>query len=487
MSDLIPQEPTQEPSQNFDQQVPQQNSQSVSNCFSSLSLQQGLVDNLASLGYETMTPIQAQALPPIIEGRDVIGQGKTGSGKTAAFGLGLLQRLDVKKFRIQSLVLCPTRELADQVAKEIRRLGRGIHNIKVLTLCGGSPFGPQVGSLEHGAHIVVGTPGRIEEHVRKKNLDLSHLSTLVLDEADRMLDMGFAESLEEIIDAAPKQRQTLLFSATFPSQIRRMSMTIMREPLQVHVESTHEATTIQQLFFKVDDEQRLAAVELLLLKYAPETAVVFCNTKVDTQEVVYYLQDQGFAAIALNGDLEQRDRDVTLVRFSNKSAQVLVATDVAARGLDIDALDMVINFHLPRETDVHVHRIGRTGRAGAKGLACSLFSEKERFKLSTLEERAGQPVVYDILPNRQDLHNTPLVPEMVTLQIDGGRKQKIRPGDIVGCLTGDNTVAGTDVGKIMLFDNSAFVAVKHAAASAALKKIQTGKLKGRSFRVRKIS
>lgn len=460
---------------------------SVSQQFSSLGLHSGLMDNLASLGYTSMTPIQARALPLIIDGCDVIGQGRTGSGKTAAFGLGMLQQLQVKLFRVQSLVLCPTRELADQVSQEIRRLGRGVHNIKVLTLCGGMPFGPQVGSLEHGAHIVVGTPGRIEEHIRKKNLDLGQLKTLVLDEADRMLDMGFEETLHSIIESAPKQRQTLLFSATYPPEIRQMAASIMREPLQIQVESTHQASSILQLFFQVlGDEQRLPALELLLLKHRPESAVVFCNTKKHTQEVADYLSNRGFSVLALNGDLEQRARDSALTRFSNKSVQILVATDVAARGLDIDALDMVVNFHLSREADVHVHRIGRTGRAGAKGLACSLFSEKERFKLSLIQNQAGESLNIEELPRPDEVLESPVVPEMITLQIDGGRKQKVRPGDILGCLTGDDRISAKDIGKISLFDNSAFVAVRRAIASTALRKIQTGKLKGRSFRVRKI-
>ncbi|MBQ0713534.1 MAG: DEAD/DEAH box helicase, partial [Porticoccus sp.] len=245
-----------------------------------------------------MTPIQAQSLPHILSGKDVIAQGKTGSGKTAAFALGLLEKLKVKQFRVQSLVLCPTRELADQVAKEIRRLARTIHNIKVLTLCGGMPFGPQVGSLEHGAHIVVGTPGRIEEHLRKGTLELSNLSTLVLDEADRMLDMGFQPSLDAIVEYIPSKRQTMLFSATFPDQIQSIAKRIMASPVMVQVESTHDKSTIQQHFFKVaDDKQRMTALRLLLMKYRPKSSVVFCNTKREAQEVSDELAAYGFSAL----------------------------------------------------------------------------------------------------------------------------------------------------------------------------------------------
>ena len=354
--------------------------------FSSLNLHPTLLENLSSLGYRTMTPIQAQSLPPILAAKDVIAQAKTGSGKTAAFGLGLLQKLDVQHFRVQSLVLCPTRELADQVAKEIRRLGRSIPNIKVLTLCGGTPFRPQAGSLEHGAHIIVGTPGRVEDHLRKGTLSLSSLSTLVLDEADRMLDMGFQPTLDAIIKHAPAQRQTLLFSATYPGQIQSIAKSIMRHPIVVQAVATHDNTSIQQYFYLLDKNMsRMTALHLLLLEHRPESTLVFCNTKKETREVADELSSLGFSVLALHGDLEQNARDQTLVRFANKSISILVATDVAARGLDIDALDAVINFQIARDPEVHIHRIGRTGRAGSSGIACTLYNEKEKYKVTELE------------------------------------------------------------------------------------------------------
>lgn len=455
------------------------------NSFASLSLHPDLLANLSTLGYEEMTAIQAQSLPPILAGKDIIGQGKTGSGKTAAFSLGLLQNLQVKRFRVQSLVLCPTRELADQVAKEIRRLARTIHNIKVLTLCGGMPMGPQIGSLEHGAHIIVGTPGRVEEHLRKGTLILEELNTFVLDEADRMLDMGFQPALDAIVEYIPEQRQTLLFSATFPPQIQYIAKQIMQSPVMVKVESTHDDTSIQQHFFKVGSEtQRMTALRLILMQQQPESAVVFCNTKRDTQDVADELSSYGFSALALHGDLEQRDRDQTLVRFANKSACVLVATDVAARGLDIEDLDAVINYNLARETDVHVHRIGRTGRAGSKGLACTLYNDKEQYKVDKLGHVLGIEITPDPLPPEHLLDQPIPTATMATLQIDGGKKQKVRPGDILGALTGDHGIDGRDVGKIQIFDNAAYVAVDRGAAKAALKKLTEGKLKGRSFKVR---
>ncbi len=455
--------------------------------FSSVNLQDDLLNNLASLGYQAMTPIQAQALPPILEGKDVIAQAKTGSGKTAAFGLGLLQKLDVSSFRVQSLVLCPTRELADQVARELRRLARGIHNIKILNLCGGIPIGPQIGSLEHGAHIIVGTPGRIEDHQRKKTLDLQHLNILVLDEADRMLDMGFQQSLDAILSLIPRKRQTLLFSATYPEEIRTLAKRVMHNPTVVKVASTHDNASIRQHFYRFElNKHRMAALRVLLMKNRPESALVFCNTKRETEEVADELRSHGLSALALHGDLEQRARDQTLVRFANKSVSILVATDVAARGLDIESVDAVINYHIARDPEVHVHRIGRTGRAGKKGMACTLYSEQESYRVERLEEYLGQRIEPEALPSYSLLEKPPYKPVMVTLQIDGGKKQKVRPGDILGALTGTNGIAGKQVGKIHIFDNCSYVAVSRDAARPALRKLTEGKLKGRSFRVRRV-
>lgn len=454
--------------------------------FSSLALDPALIENLTSMGYESMTPIQADSLPLMIAGKDVIGQGKTGSGKTAAFGLGLLANLNVKRFRVQSLVLCPTRELADQVANEIRKLARSIHNIKVLTLCGGMPFGPQIGSLEHGAHILVGTPGRILDHLDKGRIDLSELNTLVLDEADRMLDMGFQEALDAIIEQAPSERQTLLFSATFPPEIKKIANRIMRNPELVKVESQHANSSISQFFYKTNSfEDRLKATQILLLQHKPESSVIFCNTKRETQEVADELHYKGFDVIALHGDLEQRDRDQALLRFANKSASILVATDVAARGLDVENLDAVINFQLARDAEVHVHRIGRTGRAGSKGMAFSLFAEKEMFKVAQIDEYMDIEISPSTLPSDSVLTDTPYESKMATIQIDGGKKQKVRAGDILGALTGgDNGVDGKRVGKIHLFDMRAYVAVEKGVAKQALKKISNGKMKGKTFRAR---
>ena len=454
--------------------------------FARLDLNSALVDNLASLGYPEMTPIQAQALPPILANKDVIARAKTGSGKTATFALGLLNKLDVKRFRVQTVVLCPTRELADQVATEIRKLARGIHNIKVLTLCGGVAFGPQVGSLEHGAHIVVGTPGRVEEHLRKANLNLDNLTTLVLDEADRMLDMGFQQALDDIVGYMPKQRQTVLFSATYPEKIEKIAERIMQSPVTVEVQDSHSNQSIIETLYQVENDQsRVEAVRLLLQEHQPETTLIFCNTKVETDRVANELRAVGYEASALHGDLEQKERDQTLACFANRSISVLVATDVAARGLDIESLDMVINYQVAQELEVHTHRIGRTGRAGAQGMACSLYTQRDKYRVGLLEDYLEQTFARGDLPHIRLLREPVFSPPMVTIHIGGGKKQKLRAGDIVGALTGADGIPGTEIGKIQVGDHWAYVAVARKHGSMAFNKLSQGKLKGRSFRVRR--
>lgn len=456
----------------------------TSTSFSALNLKPELLSNLDTMGFTQMTPIQAQSLPAILQGQDVIGQGKTGSGKTAAFGLGVLSNLNVKRFRVQALVLCPTRELADQVASDIRTLGRAIHNIKVLTLCGGMPMGPQIGSLEHGAHILVGTPGRILDHLSKERIDLSELNTLVLDEADRMLEMGFQEALDAIIGAAPKQRQTLLFSATYPKAIANIAQSVTRDALMIKVEATHDTSSIRQLFYKLEGtEARDAALETLLLNHQPESAVVFCNTKREVQNVADELHHKGFSVVELHGDMEQRERDQALVQFANKSISILVATDVAARGLDVDNLDAVFNFELSRDPEVHVHRIGRTGRAGSKGLAFSFFSDNEMYRVAQIDEYMDIAISPAALPAVK-AGAEPYQASMVTIQIDGGKKQKVRPGDILGALTAGGALTADQIGKINLMPMRAYVAVHKKVAKQALQILANGKIKGRQFRAR---
>ncbi|MFQ3322948.1 MAG: ATP-independent RNA helicase DbpA [Pseudomonadales bacterium] len=454
--------------------------------FSTLALNHQLLSNLDSLGYSEMTPIQAQSLPLILQGKDLLGQAKTGSGKTAAFGLGVLNRIDIKNYDIQAMVLCPTRELADQVCKEIRRLARGIPNVKVLSLCGGVSIGPQIGSLEHGAHIVVGTPGRIEDHLRKRTLKLDGLKMLVLDEADRMLDMGFNEAITNIAKQMPCDRQTLLFSATYPTTIKKLSQSFQRNPESVRIENKQESSDIKQLFFEVNKKQRSEALIALLAKYQPESSLVFCNTKQKCQDICDDLRQQGVIALALHGDLEQRDRDRVMVRFANRSCSVLVATDVAARGLDVKGLDAVINVELSRDPEVHVHRIGRTGRAGEQGLALSIYTPEQTGLLNAIEDYLG--VAPEIVSGDElDFDaRVKLYPPMVTLVIDGGKKDKLRPGDVLGALTGELGIDGSEVGKIDISHFATCIAIKRESAKLALKALENGKIKGRQFKIRRV-
>lgn len=434
-----------------------------------------------------MTAIQAQSLPKILAGRDVVAQGQTGSGKTAAFGLGLLNNLDTKLFKVQALVLCPTRELAEQVSTEIRRLARTTANVKVVTLYGGTGFKSQAVSLDKGAHIVVGTPGRIEDHLGKGTLKLETMKTLVLDEADRMLDMGFQNTLEAIVEAVPEKRQTLLFSATYPEQIKSIAERITQNPEFAKVAPSQDTVRVDQVFHKVENEaSRAQALRLVLLQEGAGQAVVFCNTRKDSQAVAGGLKSAGFSAAALHGDMEQKDRDQTLIRFSNQSINVLVATDVAARGLDIDSLDLVINYHLPRELMVYTHRVGRTARAGAKGKAISLYQDSENFRIEQLNAYLELVIQDTELPPQELLNQTPQRPSMSTLRVEGGKRQKLRPGDLVGAITKHEAITGEQIGNIQVLDNWAYVAIQRPIAKMALQQLSQGKIKGKSFRARLI-
>ena len=459
--------------------------------FSSLPLTPGLLANIKSLDYQVMTAIQAQSLPAILNGRDLLAQAKTGSGKTAAFAIGILHKLEAKTYQTQALVLCPTRELADQVSKDLRRLARAIPNTNILTLCGGKPMGPQLASLERNPHIVVGTPGRVLKHLGKGTLKLDGLNVLVLDEADRMLDMGFHDDIMSIIDMTPRQRQTLLFSATYPEEIKEISDAIQNDPVDIRVESLHDNKQIEQVFYEIEKGERTKTLVALLQHYRPESSVVFCNRKNQCKELAEELWQQGFHALALHGDLEQRERDQVLIQFSNKSSSILVATDVAARGLDIKDLQAVINFELSPDPEIHIHRIGRTGRAGNEGLALSLFMASEAKKVSAIEDFQNSPVRIDKTtslktPEHKTQENLRLSPPMVTLCINGGRKNKVRAGDILGALTANTELTGKQIGKIDISDNHAHVAVERPIAKQALKILTEGKIKGRKFRVRKL-
>ncbi len=458
--------------------------QSIS--FTSLALRPELQASIATLGYASMTPVQAQTVPQLLQNKDLIAQAKTGSGKTAAFAIGLLNKLDAQTWSTQALVLCPTRELAEQVSAEIRRLASTIPNIKLLTLCGGKPMGPQLASLQRDPHIVVGTPGRILKHLEKQTLHLDSVQTLVLDEADRMLDMGFHDDIMQIIDTTPRTRQTLLFSATYPEGISAISGKVQRDPVSIRVEASHQSADIEQVFYQVENRSRVEILYKVIAHYQPESSLVFCNTKQQCEELAAALVARDLHACALHGDMEQFERDQVLTQFAGKSSSILIATDVAARGLDVKELAAVINFELSRDPEVHIHRIGRTARAGSKGLAVSLFTTAERRQLQAIEEYQGAKARIANVESLLAPPNFKLYPPMVTLFVNAGRKEKLRAGDLLGALTASGEISGDQIGKITLFDKIAYVAVAQQVAKLALTTLADGKIKGRSFRVRRL-
>ena len=461
--------------------------------FESLNISPEMMALVKELGYTKMTPIQAESIPALLEGRDLIGQSKTGSGKTASFTIPILEQIHVEQsaFRdVQAMILCPTRELCTQVTREVRKLGRKKIGLQVLELAGGVPVGPQARSLETGVHIVVGTPGRVLDHLERRTLNLSALKFIVLDEADRMLDMGFQAEMDAVMSALPLERQTILFSATFPPGIQEMSERFQHNAVMVKIEQSPEdaasLSTIDQLFYVVNSDQEKAECLLQVFsKEKPESAIVFCNFKASTFELTQELVSLGVSAACLNGDLEQRDRDLVMAKFRNQSVRVLVATDVAARGIDVSDLDLVVNFELPQKRENYVHRIGRTGRAGKSGKAISLILERDKNKVAGMANAsgaAGNEVIVDFekgIPEPVDLDA-----KMDTLIILEGRKNKMRPGDILGALTGEaGGLKGDDIGKIEIHDFFSYVAVKKKLASTALMRLQNGRIKGRKVRV----
>jgi ATP-dependent RNA helicase DbpA len=451
--------------------------------FDELPLIPALRRSVDAAGYAEPTPVQARTLPAILGGRDVIAQAPTGSGKTAAFGLGVLQGLDALRIETQALVLCPTRELADQVAKELRQLAMGIPNVKLTLLTGGVPLGPQLTSLGHPPHVVVGTPGRVEDVLRRGALDPGGITMLVLDEADRMLDMGFEQTLREIVGRLPVRRQSLLFSATWPEEIRDIGRTALRDPLEVVVAAAEGQPEVEQWFYEAAPAEKPAVLAGLLLLHQPESAVVFCNTRRDANMVVDALRSMGFSTTALHGELEQRERDEVLVRFANRSLPVLVASDVAARGLDVKELACVVNYELPSDPDIYLHRIGRTARAGSGGLALNLVAAREMPRALQLQHHHGMPLHWAAAPSGQvDSRAVPKA-AMCTLRIEGGRSDKLRPGDILGALTGTTGLPADAIGKIDIFPARAYVAVRREHGERALSGLRLGRIKGRNFRV----
>jgi ATP-independent RNA helicase DbpA len=454
--------------------------------FGRFPLQKSALETLEQLGYREPTPIQEAALPAALSGKDLIARSDTGSGKTAVFALALLDRINQRRFAVQALVLCPTRELADQVASEIRRLARGEDNVKVVTLCGGVPVKGQVSTLEHGAHVAVGTPGRVADHLGRGTLSLEAVGTFVLDEADRMLDMGFYEDIAYIAEHCPAERQTLLFSATYPPGIRDIADRFLRSPLTVEAEPLAAGQAVDERLYATTEEERFSAVERLLDRFRPTGAIVFCNTRQRCRDLTAHLRGRGYSALELHGELDQWEREQVLARFAGKSVAALVATDVASRGLDISGLEAVVNAELPPDPENYVHRIGRTGRAGASGLAVSLASPEEEELVRRVEAFAGRSLPRGAPEDLEPSDAGPLVPPTATIQIQAGKRDKLRPADILGALTGEAGYAKEAVGKIKVCERCAYVAVDRAVAAEAARQLDAGRIKGRSVRVRLI-
>jgi ATP-independent RNA helicase DbpA len=455
--------------------------------FSSLPLRAELLESLNLLGYKKMTAVQAESLPITLAGKDILAQAETGSGKTAAFGLRILNTLDSKKYSTQSLVICPTRELADQVSIEIRQLAKFMSNIKLLTLCGGKPLGAQLNSLKRHPHIVVGTPGRLLQHLKKGSLNLKNTSTVVLDEADRMLSMGFIDDIEIIIKECPNERQTLLFSATYPEEILKISSSYQQQPTTLSIQSSAKTASIQQKFYHASRENRLEKLNSVLREVRPESTLIFCNQKVQTQQLQADLIKIGHHSLSLHGDLEQFDRDQTLIRFANRSTSILVATDVAARGIDVEKLELVVNYELPAEAETYIHRMGRTGRAGHEGLAASLVLPSEEYRFKRIMKLLKVDIDIENLPDKTKESEFKLYPPNTTLFINSGRKHKISAGDVVGALTATKEIEGDSLGKINILENASYIAIKNNSSKAALKILSETKIKGRKIRVKRLN
>jgi ATP-independent RNA helicase DbpA len=459
--------------------------------FAALGLSPTLRQVVAELGFVTPTPVQARAIPLLCAGRDLVGQSTTGSGKTAAFALPILQRLDLALRRPQALILCPTRELCTQVARDLRKLGRREAGLQVLILSGGQPMNPQLAALKRGVHVVVGTPGRALDHITRGSLGLGDLKTLVADEADRMLDMGFGEEMEKILTAAPQPRQTIFFSATYPRSIEAMTRAHQRNPVRLTIaDAATPSSQLRQVGYRVEEGRRLETLLGALRASPPASAIIFCNLKATVARVEAALVAAGISCASLHGNLEQKERDLVMARFRNHSLRVLVATDVAARGLDIDGLDLVVNFELPFQPEIYVHRIGRTGRAGKPGLALSLIGPQDGAKVRAIEasidaslerqEPPGRGATPDPFAEKSPI---PADATMETLYISGGRKDKMRPGDILGALTGAaGGFQGSEIGKIEIHDRFSYVAIAKGSAMRAIQQLGAGRIKGKRFK-----
>jgi len=434
-----------------------------------------LLETLKQLSFTTMSEIQGKAINPILEERDILAQSKTGSGKTLAFGLPCIMRTNTNNYKPQTIIITPTRELADQIAVELRKIAAYKANLKILTLYGGVPLRAQAESLAKGAHILIGTPGRIQDHLAKETLVLDSIKTLVLDEADRMLDMGFYDEIVKIGSNMPRGKQTLLFSATFPEKIEKLAKALLKQPLSIKVDTIIESTKIDEMVYETTD--KFKTLSILIQSYKPESLLIFCNTKVEVMALTDKLLKLGHAAIDIHGDLDQRDRNESVIAFSNGSKRIMVATDVASRGLDIKNISLVINYDLPFDPEVYTHRIGRTGRADATGTAISLFSPRDKEKCSYVLNKAKKA---DLSTLRVD-SKFRMQSDYDTLCLNGGKKTKLRAGDIIGTFCKEIGIDNSMIGKINITDTKSYIALHHTVTDQVFKALKKVKIKKKKY------
>lgn len=523
--------------------------------FEELEVSEKIIRAVSDMGFEEMTPIQAQAIPIVLSGADIIGQAQTGTGKTAAYTIPMLEKIDAKKKCVQGIILCPTRELAIQVADEVRKIAKYFHGIKVLPVYGGTEIVRQIKALKTGVQIIVGTPGRVMDHMRRKTVKFDGVNMVVLDEADEMLNMGFREDMETILSQMPLERQTVLFSATMPEEIVRIAKTYQRSPQTIKVVRKElTVTNIEQFYVEVKKKNKTDILCRMLDVYNPKLSVIFCNTKRNVDELVEALKGRGYFAEGLHGDLKQSQRDKVMGHFRKGSTEILVATDVAARGIDVDDVDIVFNYDIPQDEEYYVHRIGRTGRAGKCGLAVSFVSGREIYKLKDIQRYCKTKILYKAIPcmdevqkirieklfeqieetmetqsldkiiriledkleesdytatevaaalirqqfsdnasNRNDVQGTDAgfsavdfadtgasEDGMARLFINIGKKDKIKPGNILGAIAGECRIPGKLVGTIDMYDCYTFVEVPVEVAGSVLHAMKNAKIKGKA-------
>ncbi|MCL1997685.1 MAG: DEAD/DEAH box helicase [Turicibacter sp.] len=526
--------------------------------FEEMPLSEESLRAIRDMGFEEATPIQSQCIELIQSGRDIIGQSQTGTGKTAAFGIPLLERVDAGNLKVQALILCPTRELAIQISAEFNKLLRYRKGVRVLPIYGGQPIERQISALKKGVQVVVGTPGRVMDHIERRTLRLSDVSNIVLDEADEMLDMGFRDDIEFILEKVPEDRQTLLFSATMPKSILELTHKYQTDPKHITViRNTLTVPSIEQFYYEVRESVKLEALCRLIDAESPTLSLVFCNTKKRVDEITEALQGRGYFAEGLHGDLKQMQRDLVMRKFRNRTLEILVATDVAARGIDVDDIDIVFNYDLPQDEEYYIHRIGRTGRAGRTGVALTFVAGREIYKLREIMhytkakiKRGKMPTLHDIeevktrqftqkikdmieeghlgkyigvVESMQDysamdiaaalfkfhLHDEEAEESALDMMLEEkpkyrssdsfssskgqqnkirlfitvGKRDNVRPGDIVGAITGETGISGRSIGHIDIYDEFTFVDVPKNAKNLILNRMSNIKIKGKRVKI----